>query len=120
MSDTFSGGTRVTTPTTTTPATAEQTSSGADTTDLVRELNVRHYRDYFGVTTPDADADVKVEYIVKKLNPDGKLETNDVLKVLRRLSDKLGEGTLGEGRLSKAYRYLRLVDNVQEALLQNL
>ena len=97
-----------------TPLTHTEPHINAD--EIAAELAVLPYREFFGdMSTQDKG---KLDYILDQLNPEAKLQPDEVMGKIRSISAKFGD--TGENRLDKVYRYLRLANTVHEHILGGL
>lgn len=118
--DTFSGGQRVTdSPQDASQPESEKISefSPLPQEELQRELALRPYRQFLGATTTPTDDD-KLLYLVRSLNPNHKLQPDEVLAKMRRIDAQFGAPQPGEPRLERIYRYVKLVKTTQAELLE--
>ena len=84
--------------------------------EIAAELATLPYREYFGDMSGEDKG--KLDYILDNLNPEAKLQPEEVMGKIRAISAKFGE--TGENRLDKVYRYLRLANTVHEHILGGL
>ena len=89
----------------------------SETQAIRQELAIAPYREFFGdLSTEDKP---KLEYVLNHLNPEDKLEAEEVMAKIRSIDAKFGRGD-GENRLNKVYRYLRMFNTIHEHVLGEL
>lgn len=120
--DTFINGQRVAdTSTPNVPDTAKDaTIDTVPEEDIIMEMKLRPFRRFFGEDTELATADEQINFVLKTLNPTGKLTDEELTERLKRMDTRIGSGELGEGKLGKIYRYVKMLRSVESALLENL
>jgi hypothetical protein len=89
------------------------TEPHTDAAEIAAELAVAPYREFFGDMTQEDKG--KLDYILDQINPESKLQPDEVMGKIRSISAKFGD--TGENRLDKVYRYLRLANTVHEHIL---
>lgn len=88
------------------PDTSIKTTNSEPSEDVVRELKMKPYREYFG-TQPFEDS--KLEDIIKWVNADGKKTNEEALQEIKRISSKLGSAKMGETELEKVWRQITIL-----------
>jgi hypothetical protein len=109
MSDTFENGQKVVAETK--PITEVKPEAGGEEA-IAEELKFRPYREFFNISEGDLDGNQKLDYILRWANPKGKLEKEEVLEKLSRLNTTLGAENLGEQRINKIYRHIRILRTI--------
>lgn len=87
-----------------------------DEGEVARELAVRPYRVFFG-ELEETDKP-KLDYLIRQLNPNSKLQPDEVIGKIRSIEAKLGASQ--EKRIDRVYRYIKLVNTNRELLLEAL
>ena len=95
---------------------SKATLSSQDEPNVAKELKVRPFREYFQIFGDNPEADTKVAYVLRQLDPTGELKDDELIQKLNKLNTKIGEGNLGEGKLHKIYRWLRSIEVMSAAL----
>jgi len=94
----------------------EMPSTGiSETVDTVKELKLRPYREILNVEADNPQENEKLEYILKWANPNSKGKPEEVLDKIRQLNLKVGEGNLGESKLDKIYKFVRIYKTINKS-----
>lgn len=96
------------------PQVSGETPAG-DADSILAELRIKPYQEYLGDSDPK-----QLDYIIRTLNPDGKLEQEEVLQKIRDIDSKLGATPLGQTKLFKVYRYVKMVKGIPDFVLGGL
>lgn len=88
------------------PETSIKTTNSEPNEDVVQELKMQPYREYFG-TRPIEDS--KLEDIIEWVNRDGKKSNEEALQDIKRISGKLGSPKMGETELEKVWRQITIL-----------
>lgn len=120
MADMFIGGKRVQPEASSRGAAenvAQKAQVGSDTAKISEELAIRPFREYFGISSIDSEANEKLLYVIKFLKEGKDLKYEDMLRKIRHLDMMIGGEGLGEKKIDKIYRFVRVLRNVRELLL---
>jgi len=86
---------------------------GASDEEIVKELKLRPFRDYFKV---GSDKDEMLLYIVSFFGKEAK-EPELVIQKIREAEGKLAKGPF-EGRIERLYRYTRLINTIRNEVAE--
>lgn len=106
--DIYEGGQKVI-PVSEKPDTSVKTTTSEPPEEVVHELKMRPYREYFG-TQPYEDE--KLESVIKWANPKGTLSKDEVMAKIKHVDSFVGEGRLGETQLEKVWKFVTLIKSV--------
>lgn len=87
-------------------------------TDVAKELALKPYQLFFDGISPEQGE--KLTFLLRQLNPNHKLEAPEVIAKMRKIEARLGSPNLGESRLERVYRYVKLVSTARELMLEAL
>ena len=87
------------------PDTTPKSTNSEPSEEVVHELKMRPYRDYFGTHEENDD---KLEEIIKWANPKGKLDKSEILDKIKHISSTVGQASLGETELEKVWKFIKI------------